>query len=339
MKVTDFLLAQHIIKDVCKMEGVTFVDVSVSFDEAEEGLQVIESQHICHTLYQIISLYISNSEKITGKILIGNEKRRDDFLESLLISLTSVATSGKTYTQDIKELSLQGLYQRPLIWIIMKDIICPMYDIVLENIRVVSGNNPQVDIVKYYAKGEIDVGDFENYPFIFINEIENKPVLNALILIETLRAFGLEPEAVLLDIFESEVFDKLDGLLRLSFNDNFDGKEVFIHTLINVLRINNNCKVITAQSADEKPDRQNQFWFLGLVEGMLDKTRGSDWSTYKSLQPYVESFWKKVEKLKIAKKGQNVTFNELLQLKREEGTTGVDVTRTLQELLSSDRIW
>lgn len=339
MKVTDFSLAQHIIKDLCKMERVPFVDVSVSFEDDGDGIHIDNSKHVCHTLYQIISSYIGNSEKILGRRLIEDESRKDDFLEATFMSLKSIAFSKNTFSSNVEELSLQGLYQRPLIWIIMKDIICPMYDVTLENIRVVSGNNPQVDIAQYYDKGEIDVGDFENYPFIFVNEVENKPVLNALLFIETLKAFGLDPAGVLLDIFENEVFDKLDGLLTLVFNDNPEGKKVFIHTLTNVLRIERKTKVVTAQSADERPDRQNQFWFMGLIEGMLDKTRGSDWSTTKSLQPYVEAFWDKVEALKIAKKGQNVTFNELLQLKREEGPDGIDVTRTLQQLIGADRIW
>jgi hypothetical protein len=222
----------------------------------------------------------------------------------------------------------------------MKNIICPIYDVPLENVRLVTGDNPQADIARYYTKGEIDVGDFENYPFIFVNEVENKPVLNALLFIEALKAYGLDPAGVLLDIFESEVFDKVDGLLTLAFNDNPEGKKVFIHTLMNVLRIERNDKIVTAQSSDgERPEEQNQFWFMGLIEGMLGTSRGSDWSTTKSLQPYVEAFWNKVEAVKEAKGGQNVTFNELLQLKREEGPKGIDPTRTLQQLLSSDRVW
>ena len=339
MKVTDFSLAQHIIKDLCRMERVPFVDVSVSFESDGDGLCILESKNVCQTIYKIISSYIDNSVNILGKDLIGDPNRKSEFLTNLATSLRAIEYSENTFSSKVGELSLQGLYQRPLIWIIMKDIICPMYSVALENIRVVSGDNPQVDIAQYYENGEIDVGDFENYPFIFVNEVENKPVLNALIFIEALKAFELDPVAVLLDMFESEVFDKLDGLLTLVFNDSPDGKKVFIHTLSNVLRIEKKTKIVTAQNADEQPDRQNQFWFMGLVEGMLDKTRGSDWSTTKSLQPYVEAFWNKVEELKLAKKGQNVTFNELLQLKREEGPDGVDSTRTLQQLLSSDRVW
>ncbi len=340
MKVTDFALAQHIIKDLCRMENVSFVDVDVSFDENGEGIRVLESTKVCQSLYKIICGYIDNSVKILGKELLSNPSDKDNFLTTLATSLRAIEYSENTFSSKAEGLFIQGLYQRPLVWILLKDIVCPIYDVDLENIRIVAGDNPQADIARYYDKGEIDVGDFENYPFIFVNEVDNKPVSNALLFIEALKAHKLDPVKVLLDIFESELFDKMDGLLTLVFNDNPDGKKVFIHTLTNVLRIERNSKVVTAQSTDgERPEIQNQFWYMGLIEGMLDTTRGSDWSTTKALQPYVEAFWNKVEAVKEAKGGENVTFNELLQLKREEGPKGIDPTRTLQQLLSSDRVW
>lgn len=339
MKVTDFALAQHIIKDLCRMERVPFVDVSVSFKETGEGICVLESKNVCQSLYKIICGYIDNSTKILGKELLSNPSDKDNFLTNLATSLRAIEYSENTFSSKADGLFIQGLYQRPLVWILLKDIVCPIYDVTLENVRIVAGNNPQADIARYYEKGEVDVGDFENYPFIFLNEVENRPVSNALLFIEALKAHNLDPVKVLLDIFESELFDKLDGLLTLVFNDNPEGKKVFIHTLVNVLRIERNSKIVTAQNADERPEKQNQFWFMGLIEGMLSKTRGSDWSTTKELQPYVEAFWNKVENVKKAKGGQNVTFNELLQLKREEGPRGIDPTRTLQQLLSSDRVW
>jgi hypothetical protein len=337
MNITNFSLAQHILKDICREERVPFVDVSISFEKEGEGIYISDSRSVCQTIYKIICAYIDNSIEILGKQLLEDSNKKDDFLTNLATSLRSIAYSENGWTSDVKELFLQGIYQRPIIWILMKDIICPIYDLPLKNVRVVTGKNPQVDIARYYEEGEIDTGDFENYPFIFVNEVANKPVLNALLFIETLKAYGVDPVEVLLDIFESELFDKFEGLLTLAFDDNPNGKAVFIHTLTNVLRINYNYKIITAQGMNM--ERQNNFWFLGLIEGMLDKTRGSDWSTTKELQPYVEAFWNKVENVKKAKGGQNVTFNELLQLKREEGPKGIDPTRTLQQLLSSDRVW
>jgi len=341
MKVTDFALAQHIIKDLCRMERTPFVDVAVSFEENGDGICVVETKNICQTLYKIICGYIDNSDKILGKALLCDEGKKNEFLTNLVTSLRAIEYSDGVFSSnDDDELFLQGLYQRPIVWLLMKDIVCPVYDTNLKNVRLVVGKNPQVDIAKYYEKGEIDVGDLENYPFIFVNEIENKPVANALLFIEALKAHDLDPTAVLIDIFESELFDKVEGLLSLAFNDKPESKKVFIHTLMNVLRIERNAKIVTAQSTDgERPEIQNQFWYMGLIEGMLDRVRGSEWSTTKSLQPYVEAFWNKVENVKKAKGGQNVTFNELLQLKREEGPKGIDPTRTLQQLLSSDRVW
>jgi len=343
MKVTDFALAQHIIKDLCKMENVSFVDVTVSFEKDGEGIHIAENVNVCQTIYKIVSIYIENSSRILEKELLVDKSDRENFLMSLATSLRSIAHSDDTFSSEHKELFLQRLYQRPLVWIILKDLICPIYDKPLENIRIVVGNNPQVDIAKYYKKGEFNCRGGSNYSFIFVNEVDNKPVLNALLLIESLKAYGLDPVKILLDIFESELFDKLDGLITLAFNDKPEGRRVFLNTLMNVLRIERTSKIKTAQqqeqSQNNSPDKQNQFWFLGLVEGMLEPVRGSDWSTTRDLEPYVEAFWNKVENVKKSKGGQNVTFNELLQLKREEGPLGIDTGRTLQQLLSSNRVW
>jgi len=90
----------------------------------------------------------------------------------------------------------------------------------------------------------------------------------------------------------------------------------------------------------QSPENANQFWFLGLMEGMIEPTRGSDWSTTRSLQPYVEEFWNKVEKIKEDRGGNPLPFNSLLALKNEEnGDCNVDTNKTLQSLLSSNRIW
>lgn len=339
MKVTDFALAQHIIKDLCIMEGIPFVDVAVDFDEDGGGIHILNTTHVCQTLYQIVSEYINNSEKIVGRQLLAEKDRQNDFLTNLATSLRGVQYSDNAFGSEPDELFLQSLYQRPLVWVLMKDLICPLADVELKNTRLVVGSVPQLDIAKFYETGEVDAGEYESYPFIFVNEIENKPVLNALLLIEAMKAHNIDPVHTLLDIFECELFDKMEGLLTLVFNNNPEGKKVFIHTLVNVLRIEGRQTKKTFAQAAQNTDRQNQFWYMGLIEGMLDKTRGADWSTTKELQPYVEAFWNKVENMKQQKKGQNVTFNELLQLKREEGPDGVDTSITLQQLLSSDRIW
>jgi hypothetical protein len=88
----------------------------------------------------------------------------------------------------------------------------------------------------------------------------------------------------------------------------------------------------------------NQFWQLGLIEQMIEPTRGSDWTVYENLEPYVKEFWDKVEdvrKKRIENGHDNgVPFNSLLRIKQRQ-TVGyeTDPTQTLQGLLSSDRVW
>lgn len=337
MKISDFALAQHILKDICKKERIPFVDIQVSFDREGGGIQVLDSKNICHTLYKIISIYINKSKDILEKEILIDLNEREEFLTNLATSLRAIEYSPNVFSSDIDQLSLQSLYQRPLVWILMKDIICPLYDVDLNNIRLVTGKNPQVDIVKYYKEGEIDLGDVENYPFIFINEVDNKPVLNALLLIEVLKAHDLDPMKILVEMLETNIFDKLKGALTLAFNDDLNKKKVFLHTLMNVLRIETSSRIITAQFMPS--EGQNQWWFLGMIEGMLESVRGFDWSTTKQLEPDVEKFWSQVELLKQKKHGQNVTFNELLELKRRDIGIDTDTMSPLQKLLSSDRVW
>ncbi|KKK53829.1 hypothetical protein LCGC14_3090880, partial [marine sediment metagenome] len=100
--------------------------------------------------------------------------------------------------------------------------------------------------------------------------------------------------------------------------------------------------ITTAQNS--VPGMPNQFWQLGLLEQMLEPTRGSDWTVYKNLEPYVKEFWDKVEEVrkKRIENGHDdgVPFNSLLRIKQKQ-TVGyeTDPTLTIQGLLSSDRVW
>ena len=230
----------------------------------------------------------------------------------------------------------------------MKNLVCPLYDISLQNIKIIFGNTPYIDIAKFYKKNELTS---ENDSFIFINEIDNDVIRNAFILIETLRAYDLCPYSVIRELLETNLRDKLEGLLKIVFIDDKNVEE-FINIIstmlglkiINVLdlKIAKSDKIIKeAQFTAEHP---SSWWYLGLIEQQLEGVRGSDWSTYLSLEKYIKEFWDKVEEIKNKKekKGNKdgIPFNTLLRLKSEQ-TVGykTDPTKTLQGLLSSDRVW
>ena len=87
-----------------------------------------------------------------------------------------------------------------------------------------------------------------------------------------------------------------------------------------------------------------QFWMYGLIEGMLEGVRGSDWLVYDALQPYVADFWNAVEKERMTRKesgkDEGVPFDTLLAIKSHQTSDPeIDHTQTLQALLSSNRVW
>ena len=92
------------------------------------------------------------------------------------------------------------------------------------------------------------------------------------------------------------------------------------------------------------PGLPNQFWQLGVLEKMIEPTRGADWTVYKNLEPYVKEFWDKVEEVRQKRvtngHDNGVPFNVLLRIKQKQTTDyKTDATQTIQSLLSSNRVW
>jgi hypothetical protein len=77
----------------------------------------------------------------------------------------------------------------------------------------------------------------------------------------------------------------------------------------------------------------------------MEPSRGADWETYKNLEPYIKQFWDKVEQVRKQriKSGHDITgvpFDVLLRIKSHQTSNpNIDVNKTLQSLLSSDRVW
>ena len=354
-KITDFKLAESILRAICRRKNFNFVDIGLDLDgekSIEEGyLNIGKTKNIAHTIYKIISEYIDKSFYIFDTPLFDDDEAKERFMVNLATSLRGVFY-GKNGTHDcLEELTLQNLYQKPLIWILMKDIVCPVFQLPLLDVKIVTGSNPHIDIARYYKKGEIEISEKVNYPFIFVNEIGNKPVQNAFIFVEVLKAYELSPIEVLKDLFTSDIYGKIEGILTLFFDEPCD-VDLFISTLIRILDIDlrsfkvaNKLKKFTKFAQHRNNwDTTSQWWYLGILEGMLEPARGSDWSTYEGLEPYVKAFWNKVEKVRNKKiKSGNfdgVSFEELLRLKVPQTTEyKADPNVTLQGLLSSVRVW
>jgi hypothetical protein len=354
-KVSDYKLAESIVRKLCKKHGVSFVDVPVDFDgTSRNALSTKGCRNIAHTTFKIVGEYINRSLEITGSQFMIDESGKDEFLIVLASNLRNFMY-GKNVSDDVEdEPHILRLYQYPLIWTLMKDIICPVYDKELKNIKLVAAGSAQIDIAKYYKKGEIPAEDISDEPFIFINRINNRVVQSAFIFMESLKAAGLSPVEVIKDIYETEIYSKYRGLLEVAL-DSDDEVRDFECTTMAILGINFynlvsnkvarfNTKM-TKEAQNSTTGLPNQFGYIGLLEKMMEPIRGKqDWSVYQNLEPYIKDFWDRVEivKQKRAKSGHDpeVPFDTLLRIKSKQ-TTGYepDYETTVQGLLSSYRVW
>jgi len=353
-KVSDFKIAKSIINKMCNKQEVNFVDVSVSFQEGIEGTLFIgETKNVAHTIFKIVAEYIKNSINIVGTQLMPDESERDEFLIILSSNLRSFMYGDDSSHAFVDEPHILRLYQYPIVWILLKDIICPLYKKEMINLKIINAGHPQIDIARYYKKEELPEQDVSDEPFIFVNIINNRILQNAFIFIEALTAYGLSPIEILKDIYESDIYEKYHGLLEIALLNDEDIRD-FECSLMENLGINfyslishkvaflNPSLIKTAQNS--VPGLPNQFWQFGLLEKMMEPSRGADWSVYKGLEPYVKEFWDKVEDVRKnrIKNGHDdgVPFDVLLRLKsRQTVDYKADPTKTLQSLLSSNRIW
>jgi hypothetical protein len=354
-KISDFKLSEFVLKSICRESGEIFIDLPIFFEKEDmdlSGLFIGETKNVVHTMYKIVDMYL-NSE--AGVNLFNDDISKNNFLISFANMLRGIFYSENSFFDNFEELTLQYLYQSPVIWILLKDLICPVFKVPLQNIKVVVGKTPYVDISRYYEKGEVKEEEDANYPFVFVNQVANQAVQSAFLLVETLKAYKLDVVDTIKTIFESDLYGKFKGLLKLAFDDDSKVNE-FITILIYILGINlldfvpsKTASVISeirkfAQAASANTDRISEFWFLGILESMLEPIRGTDWGTYETLEKYNRDFWDKVEKVKIEKvkkgEGPGIPFDELLRLKQNYTTSyKADPNKTLQSLLSSDRVW
>ncbi len=353
-KISDFKIAESMIRKMCKKHGVSFVDVLISFDDDILGTLFIgKTRNISHTVFKIIAEYINKSLELTGVQFMPDEEERNNFFIVLASNLRTFMYGDDISNTFVDEAHVMRLYQFSLVWILMKDIICPIYNKDLINLKVICDGNSQLDIAKYYSKKDIPSEDLSKEPFIFLNIINNRIVQYAFIFMEILKAYGLSPIEVIKNIYETDLYEKYQGLLEIALDGEGEVSDFECAVMAN-LGINfydliskkvaclNPKLVKVAQNS--VPGLPNQFWQLGILEKMMEPARGGDWTVYKNLEPYVKEFWNKVEEVRkkriVNGHDDGVPFDVLLRIKQRQ-TTGykADPTQTLQSLLSSDRVW
>jgi hypothetical protein len=365
-KISDFTIPCSIIKAACRSRKVPFVDLPVQFNDSTDAsmglidgvIHVGQPEKFGLASYRLVYIYLINFHIITGIEAFDNDEQKQNSL--LLISnfIRQICYRPEVFKESLltHPVALR-LYQFAPVWVLMKDLICPMYDVELKNYQVITYGSPYLDIASCVDMNKNDVViEGQKEPFIFLNaEVEYKPFQLAALLIAAIKCHGMNESSVIRDIVDSELREKLIGFARLMFRDDNEVNDFICLLLIQsgidncaefiISHTKNNNKVAgdsgiikTAQSVGMGGDAiLSTWWFLGLVEKMLETQRGPDWSTYKRLHPWFEKLWNKIEKERQKRGREGLTYEALLRIR--SGENNPKHVKIIEKTLASDRVW
>jgi hypothetical protein len=347
-------LAASAIRHICRLRSIPFKDTLIDFDDKSgvvSGILKVQSGlSIGHTSFNIINAYVENATDLTGQEFFTSEDQKQVFLIHQATLLRRVMFACQGHNWNIREESafVQRLYQRPFVWLLMKDIICPVVGCQIKNLLLVAGASSQIDVARGFKSGEVHDRNLPEEDFIFVNdEVKNEAVKSALLFVEVLKFHELSPVEVVRTLFEGKIYEKMLVAAKLAFVHD-QAVDEFVAVLFEVLDLDPDLYphlfepsgIKSAQSWDRPYHAPMQWWYSGLTEKMLGQVRGEDWTTYQSLEGLNHEFWEQVEKIKNRKpQGEGVNFNDLLRLKQVQTSDPQEMTKTIQGLLSSQRVW
>ena len=354
-KISDYKLSKFLIQSACEGAGCPFVDLNIRFNE--DGLMgdILSNGSICISNAKswfdinskIVLVYFTHFEQICGSSLMMDCIELERVLDLWRSFLLFICSDGDTASLKNDEEFVLRLYQFPAVWLLMKDIICPAYEVQIENIAIaVVEDQTACDISEYLDKKVLDI----ETSFIGLNNcIEYKPVKDAFLFISVLEAHDLNAYKIIKEIMSSELQSKICGAMKLVYGND---KEVndFLMILLTYVGIENKIEYLVVDSIKKASKSEmikeaqfmnnlsNSFWFFGLIEKMLEPSRGSDWSVYKGLQPWFQEIQDRIE-VEQKKAGRDgITYESLLRIHSGENTKE-DNNTILEKNLGSDRVW
>jgi hypothetical protein len=343
-KISDYSLACKSLQILCKRLDCDFFDLPVVFEKEckqvgyKDGSICLDSDAtLIDTMSNIYSIYVNNLSKICGRNIDNLDFRRA-VTNYFMAMLRDFAIQYKNKrVRDPNEHIVMYIDQFPLVWMLLKNIICPYKNIQLKNLKVVAKNSAEYDCVRIFNVKEENV--------LFVNlDIEKNSIRSAFLLVESLRLMvddDNEPEAILRDMFTNYFMkERILDFLGIVLNDDTEIAN-FIAVLSVLcqspemeafaLKLKSNVKVAQASAY------VGNWWFMGLTEKMMESVRGPDYSTTVSLKDFSKELWEKVEKERKARGLTELPFEMLLRLQSEDKKTPPD--QVLQKLLSKVRIW
>lgn len=345
MKISDFRLAEYFLRKFCSSYNLNFVDVSLEFTDdldtfVHNGcLYVGESESFGRTLFHIVGTYLSHIEAITESNRFISDKDKTSFITSFVSLIRDMTYDSNSFHPN----KLEGetyLNRQPLVYVLLRDIVCPAFDIPVENIKIKAIKSPYIDGAKWLTKENVNASNYADFPIIMLNlDIENKAYLQAFLFVEAIKAHGLEPSSIVHTIFtKDELRNPFFGLLKISLIED-NAINNFL-TIVSALTGYKSELPIAVQASGGKVIKTaigQTWWYLGLIEKLLEPARGPDWEIYKELENANEELWNKIEAEKQKRGLDPLPLELLLRVQSEEYKQNPELT--IQGLLADNRVW
>jgi len=356
-RISDFIVARRILEIVCHKNRCDFVNLAIDFGKHEvcfdydsKVIKLPEEATLPQTVYSIVSLYIDNMAFICRK-QIPNEEDRMAVKNFALALSRDFATSDAKLGCSRADIHSMRLDQFPVVWMLLKAIICPARNLPLNNLQIVAGPSGVVDGAVLIDDDTGPLLAKRDKPFVFVNlDIEAEAVRAAFLLVEVLRYLCMQVESDngAEDILRSTISEfylrsKIVDFISMAYPEPEKAADFF--ATLSIICNSEDMEVIAIKLMAEDADDMvrtaqgmaDNWWFLGLTEKMLEPARSEDWTVYETWKPITEELWARVETQRRVRGLDEVPFEMLLRIMSEEQVT--DETQTLQGLLSDDRIW
>ena len=343
--VSDYKICKLLIESACRLKGCLFVDLPISFSDKEEDSSLLDNRIVIEksnnwgeTVFRIIRVYFENFEIICNQKLFADDTEKSNVLSCTAIFISNMINDITILPEArSRESHRSALYQNHLVWSIMKDVICPAYQVRINNLPII-----------YFGSSVLDVSEFIEIPdkekFIYLNkDVEYVPIRDAFTLLSAIKGHGMDAIEVIRDIINSALNEKIESVLKLAYNDDkrINDFRMLLMTLAGIenkiesIIVDNSKKV--EKTAQFTENVSNSWWYFGLVEKMLEPVRGSDWSTYEVLMPWFKEIENKIDDARKVAGRNGLTYESLLRV--TSGENRKEDIKLIEVNLASDRIW
>lgn len=350
-RVSDFILPKKIIEAACQSKGVGFVDLEVCFEESADSQIIRNKLHIGTqdsmegTYSCIIKGYFNNFKNIHGVSLFCSSKEATYVFSQIAAFLNKIfRDTNRAEGWKPEEPVVQRLYQYPLVWVLMRDFVCPIEEADITNLKVIYCPSPWVDMARHFDgenNKELKLDEVEG-DWLFLNsDCVHEPLEQASLFCAALEAHNICPKELMLKIKNNVyLMDKFNGIASVYFM-NDEMRDDFINFVLTFSGVENLSEsLVSSDNIKEaqmiEPNHSN-WWFFGLIEKMLEPARGADMHIHEALESLRDTIQKRVLETKEEAGREGASYERLLRALDDDESDGKYVI--LEKELSSDRLW